>query len=55
MLTRLRAAGLTIVTLVGLAGLTGCGSYSAPNNPPAAQDSSGSDSMTPSQPTYMQR
>jgi hypothetical protein len=46
----LRAACITIVTLAGLAG---CGSYSAPNNPPTAPDSSGgSDSMPPGQPTY---
>jgi hypothetical protein len=45
----LRVACITIVTLAGLAG---CGSYSAPNNPPTAPDSSRSDSMAPSQPTY---
>jgi hypothetical protein len=48
----LRAACITIATLAGLAG---CGSYSAPNNPPTGPDSSGSDSMAPNQPTYMQR
>jgi hypothetical protein len=46
----LRAASITIVALAGLAG---CGSYSAPNNPPTAPDSStGNDSMAPNQPTY---
>jgi hypothetical protein len=49
----LRAACFTIVALAGLAG---CGSYSAPNNPPTAPDSgTGSDSMAPNQPTYNQR
>jgi hypothetical protein len=48
----LRAACIAIVTL---AGLVGCGSYSAPNNSPTAPDSSGSDSMAPSQPTYNRR
>jgi hypothetical protein len=48
----LRAACITITTLAGLAG---CGSYSAPNNPPTAPDSGASDSMAPNQPTYMQR
>jgi hypothetical protein len=49
----LRAASITIVTLAGLAG---CGSYSAPNNPPTAPDSgTGGDSMAPNQPTYRQQ
>jgi hypothetical protein len=49
----LRAASIMIVALAGLAG---CGSYSAPNNPPTAPDSgTGSDSMTPNQPTYRQQ
>jgi hypothetical protein len=48
----LRAA---CITIVALAGLSGCG-YSAPNNPPTAPDSgTGSDSMTPNQPTYRQQ
>jgi hypothetical protein len=49
----LRAASITIVALAGLAG---CGSYSAPNSPPTAPDSgTGSDSMAPNQPTYRQQ
>jgi hypothetical protein len=41
----LRAACITIVALAGLAG---CGSYSAPNNSPTAPDSGGgTDSMPP--------
>jgi hypothetical protein len=43
------------ITIVALAGLAGCGSYSAPNNSPMAPDSSGRDSMAPSQPTYNQQ
>ena len=49
----LRAA---CITIVALAGLSGCGSYSAPNNPPTAPDSgTGGDSMTPNQPNYHQQ
>jgi hypothetical protein len=49
----LRAASITIVALAGLAG---CGSYSAPSNSPTSPDSgSGTDSMAPNQPTYRQQ
>lgn len=46
----LRAACIAIAVL---AGLTGCGSYSAPNNPPTTPDSgTGRDGMAPNQPNY---
>jgi hypothetical protein len=48
----LRAA---CITIIALAGLSGCG-YSAPNKSPTAPDSgTGTDSMTANQPTYRQQ
>jgi hypothetical protein len=44
--------GVACVTIALLAGMMGCGSYSAPENPPSAPDSTG-DSTPPT--PYLQR
>ena len=55
MLNRL---GLACATIAILAAMTGCGSYSAPNdseNAPTAPDSAGDDTPAPPPPDYLVR
>jgi hypothetical protein len=48
--------GVACATMAILAGMMGCGSYSAPNNsgdPPAAPDSTGDSTPAPRPPDYL--
>ncbi len=46
------SAACSLIGMIGImAGAVGCGSYSAPNNPPSSPDSTG-DSMAPP-PSYI--
>jgi hypothetical protein len=50
--------GVACAMIALLAGLTGCGSYSAPDdstNPPMAPDSTGDNPPAPPPPDYLQR
>jgi hypothetical protein len=50
--------GVACATIAILVGMTGCGSYSAPDdseNPPMAPDSTGDSTPAPPPPGYLQR